>query len=227
MTAAGAVASGVRQTIFSGAPSESFANSGMIDVRATAVVEREDIVPVSQAGLGIWSAVARAIGYKGFEFSHDEMSADIVNSGSIEVDATAVSPGLGIAAAVAQGIVLENAGSTFTSQTDSGGTNIIVHANPISGTLTNSGTIDVAAIASGGLAVHTTSGGHIFFSMSHEANGAATGILISGGVNTMTVTNTGTIIVDAVVTHGPSPTVRHLRCTGIRIARRRQRFRRA
>ena len=201
-TIAGAAATGAWQTIYSGAPSESFSNNGVIDVRATAVVEQQEIVAVPY-GVDIWRAGAGAIGYDGYEASGQIMDADVSNSGTIRVGATAISPGTGIAGAVAQGIVSKMQAVRLHRRPQAGGTNIIAYANPIFGTLTNSGTIDVAAMAAGGLTVHTTSGGHIFFALANEPRAIATGISISGGINTMTVTNTGTIAVDAVVTDGP------------------------
>ena len=103
------------------------------------------------------------------------LNVDIFNGGEFLVGAEAISAGG--AYATAQGIVLGNAPTVS-------GTDLL--GNPITGYLTNDGAFDVVALASGGTG----------------SSAYATGISVASGVNTMVITNTGSINVDAITTNG-------------------------
>jgi uncharacterized protein YhjY with autotransporter beta-barrel domain len=170
----------------------AFANSGTINVVASAVAD-------GSTG----SATAAATGYVATGLI-SEITVD--NSGDLNISADAVAPATAIASAI--GIAITNATTTFTTPTTGGGTTTVVTGNPISGSLTNSGSIDVVAFASGGIVTATfttptTGGGVTTVTVTSPGSSAnATGIAINSGVNTMAVTNSGSIFVDAITVNG-------------------------
>jgi len=171
----------------------AFTNSGTMNVAASAF-----------AGAAAGTAAALAAGYVGIG-GPGPVSMTIDNSGALSVSAAAIAPVTAIASA--QGIVLAVVSTTTVVGT--GTTTVVnVNGNPISGTLDNSGSIDVAAFASGGIVTTTftnptTGGGVTTVTVTSPASSAnATGIAIYSGVNTMVVTNSGSINVDAVVANG-------------------------
>ncbi len=133
------------------------------------------------------AAFAHAIGYSAAGSGGGTLNVDVFNAGSsIFVGAEAIAPGTAVA--TAQGIVLSNA-PTFTATGTQG--------NPITGYLTNAGLIDVIAYASGGV----------------TSSAYATGISVASGINTMVITNTGDINVDAVTVNGGNAQARGIYVT--------------
>ena len=64
--------------------------------------------------------------------------------------------------------------------------------SPVNGFVTNAGLLDVFAFASGGTFTTTTAGGATTTFALSSAN--ATGILVSSGLNNMTITNSGLLL---------------------------------
>ena len=201
---------------------QSFTNSGSITVNASAdavalpfTVGTGTTAVTTTVGTG--NAFAHALGYNGFSFGGGTKTAAVDNSGDINVGATAAAPGSAVASA--QGILLANATSTFATPTTGGGTAIVSGGNPLTGTLTNSGSIKVVASAAGGVTsttavVATTGGGTSVVTTTHPHSSAvATGIRLNSGVNTMTVTNSGSIDVDAITANGGDATAYGIRVT--------------
>ena len=189
---AAAVATGASQYNHASV-SNTFANSGKINVGASATA-------VGAAG----GARATAYGYVGFHIARTE-HATVQNSGVMNVSAVATAPGT--ASAVADGISLENAAPFFGP------------ANPMSGSVTNDGTVNVLAKAFGATVtgyytVPTADGSYTWVSGQHAGSVAsASGIAIRGGVNNMTVTNTGTLDVEAVTASGGAANAYGVRIT--------------
>jgi hypothetical protein len=153
----------------------AFDNGGTIDVHAGA--------KGSAAG---GSAVAVARGYFAEDYGLTTQQVAIDNEGAINVAATATS--LAKAYALARGIYIGNAATATSSQ-----------AEPIAGTIDNRGTINVVALADGepidpdaGPSTFTFGGSSAF----------ATGILVFSGANSLTISNSGAINVDAVAKDG-------------------------
>ena len=172
-----ALAIGVRQlNQASSTATQAFTNSGTVDVHALA----------SAAGEG-GSAIASAVGLQAFA-EGAPLTVAIVNSGVISANATAVAPGR--AYLQARGIYVNNAPAPEG-------------AVSVAGTLTNSGSIDVIAVGSGQMFTSVVGTGTTATTISWGGSSAfATGILVFGGANNMTITNSGTISVDAVAADG-------------------------
>ena len=123
------------------------------------------------------TATASAVGYFGSAIGAGSATFDVVNGGNMAVDALAESPG--IANALATGIGISATGT-------------------LAGTVSNSGNLSVVASALGGpvatptLATATTPGSFA----------SALGISLNSGLNTMVVTNSGAINVDAITGGG-------------------------
>ncbi|HYX46176.1 MAG TPA: hypothetical protein VE820_05080, partial [Sphingomicrobium sp.] len=181
---ANAIATGVSQLNFSsGSNTQSFVNSGKVNVGAAATA-------VGATG----AAMARANGLVVNHYAGTQNVA-VVNSGVMNVAASAIAPGSGFAHA--QGILVQNAAAW-------GGT-----ANAVAGTITNAGTLNVFAKAHGdgmftsAFTVPTSGGGVTNITVTHTLSAAsATGIGVNGGVNNMTISNSGTINVEAVTSKG-------------------------
>ena len=186
-----ASATGVRATV--DGVDVAFENSGEFNVNASA-----------SAGGTTGTASAYAGGYLAFG-NGDSLNATITNTEAavINVSATAVGPAL--ASAVAQGISLDQTPTIVGTATD---------ANPISGTIINDGQLNVVAQASAyNSFTTTTTGGTTTTVYSGVSSARATGIAVNGGVNTMTITNTGAINVDAITMHGGDATAYGIRAT--------------
>ena len=195
----------------------SFTNSGTFTVNA-----------IANAAGTTGNATAFAGGYGGFATGGGTETATVVNSGTMNVGAKAVSPVN--AAATAQGIVVENAPVTTVTGT---GTAAVTHVNgqPLLASITNSGTLNVVANAAGVGPTQTTVGaGATAVVNTHQHSSAnATGILLKAGAFTTThattpaggtpttvvgntsITNTGTINVDAVTAKGGPATAYGIR----------------
>ncbi len=157
----------------------NFTNSGTLNVLASAKA-------TGSAG----AATATAKGYYGSAFGGGTETATVVNSGAMHVTAHAVAPGTAIAHAV--GISVVNAPVTTVA-----GTVVNVNAQPMNGSITNSGTLNVLAMAAGGpLPVGTGA------ATTPGSSAVATGINVFSGVNNMTISNSGTIMVTAVTNGG-------------------------
>jgi len=172
---AAATALGVAQTATGG--HDVFVNNGTTDVGAKAFVS---------ASSGSAFAYARAYAAKG-----GAADLDVTNAGSISVAASATAPDT--VRALAVGMYL-SAGATTAAATP---TQVAV----LSGTVVNSGDIKVFAHASGGgvQTVATASGG---VTTVNRSQATATGIAVNSGINDLTITNSGTISVDAITSNG-------------------------
>ena len=180
------------------AVTQTFANDGSINVDVSAVAAAIPFTTgtgttASTITSAAGNAHASAYGYYGFSFGGGTMAASVTNSGDISVTAAAAAPGF--ASASANGIVVSNA--------TAGGL-----GSPLTGTLDNSGSVNVVASAAGGVTTTshmtaTTGGGSTTVTVTNPQSSAhAVGIALNGGVNTMTVTNSGTINVDAITANG-------------------------
>ena len=133
-----------------------------------------------------------------------------------------------------QGILVENAATTTVAGSPPA---VVTNAEPVDGVINNSGTLNVVAHASGGVAsaththaVYTTSGAGTHVVYTTEGPGTAvavtttttttplssalaTGIRVDGGVNNMTISNSGSINVDAITENGGSATAYGIRVT--------------
>jgi hypothetical protein len=91
--------------------------------------------------------------------------------------------------------------------------------NPVGGTIVNSGTLNVVASAAGGVTATTVTnttadGATTTVVTTHPASSAnATGIAVAGGANNLTISNSGSINVDAITANGGAASA-----TGIRVA---------
>ncbi|HKY88199.1 MAG TPA: autotransporter outer membrane beta-barrel domain-containing protein, partial [Pseudorhodoplanes sp.] len=185
-----AKAFGVDQSNLAATGFQAFDNSGSIDAQAIATA----------TGLAR-GATALAVGYKVRDGGDVPSVAAVSNSGAISVNASAnaagsaaelTAPGTlngpfdaGSATAAAWGIYFDMAAP--------------LSANPIKGTITNAGSIDVAAVAAGETMTTVVGSGSFVTTVTVGGSSAlATGIRIFGGVNTMTITNSGAISVDAI-----------------------------
>ena len=107
---------------------------------------------------------------------------------------------------------------------------VTTNANPINGTIDNSGTLNVVAFASGGVAsatftTPTTSGAGTgvttVTTTTPLSSAVATGIRVNSGVNNLTITNSGSINVDAITANGGDATAYGIRVTSNGVATRR------
>jgi hypothetical protein len=212
-----AYALGVFQSAAAGTEAVSFANSGSINVAALA----------SAAGT-TGTAEAFATGYSAYESGGSVANLNVANSGTMNVSATAIAPVT--ASAHAQGIYLENAPTTTVTGV---GTTAVTHVNgnPMVATITNSGTLNVTAKASGlgttqTSVVNGTGTTATTAVTTHPHSSAlATGIRLNAGLlgttttttvgtgttavqtvhhNNTTITNSGTIDVTAITNGGPA-----------------------
>jgi hypothetical protein len=180
---ASAFALGVGQYLAGTTMNATFINSGVLAVDAVASA----VAP----------AFATAIGYQAAGFGGGLLTMNVSNTGELLVAASAIDP-VGTAVANAVGMDISNAPTVV-------GTAVL--GSPITGTVTNAGTIDVLAFADGGFTIVTGTGG-VVTSPLGSAN--ATGISIASGINNMVVTNTGSIFVDAITTNGAPATANGL-----------------
>ena len=164
-------AEGVIQEPLFGNFNANFANDGTVDIAAVA----------SASASGAAYASARATGY--YEDAGN-VTADVVNSGTMTISASAVAHGsTGSAYAFAGGITMV-AANHMSSTT--------VSAGLLGGSIVNSGELDVSA------KVDSDNGG--------TAGATATGIYLLSTRNDATVVNSGTIDVAAVTAHGGAAT---------------------
>ena len=222
---AGAQATGLQQ--FSNHGSANFANSGSFDIHASAqsTGPKADGFAVAQ---GVNQAVAgsdaevafdndgdfsveaefagegdQGFGFviaSGYRATGEALTAQVENSGDIEVIANG-SAGEGVSAAAA-GIVLQAAVASSAPATA---------LALLDGSVANSGNLYVAAFASGGL---VTTGTGTTATEVPGSNATATGIALLSGANAMTVTNSGTIAVEAVTGGGGDATAYGIRVAG-------------
>ena len=167
-----AVALGVNQSLAGTDAAVSFANSGDFNVEAGLDAQGE-------GGFGFVLA-------SGYRATGSALAADVDNSGDMSVVALGVAPE-GVSAG-AVGIALQAAVATTATA-----------AALLGGTLDNNGNLTVIAFASGGL---VTTGTGTTASEVPGSAAFATGIALTSGVNTMTVNNSGALIVDAVTVGG-------------------------
>lgn len=171
---AAATALGLAQAGSGGAIEGAFANAGEIDVIAMAEASAS-----GEGGVG--SADAYATGYS---LAGADVSTNIANSGALNVGAAATAEGdESRAAAFAVGIDL-SAGLQPSETADT------LDGGALSGTLGNSGNIDVAVSASAA-----------------DASASAVGIRMSSGSNALTLTNSGHIEVTAATNGGAGSAV--------------------
>ncbi len=90
--------------------------------------------------------------------------------------------------------------------TPTGGGGFTTAGNPVSGTITNAGTINVVANAAGGTFTTPTVGGGT--TTLGRSSATATGIHVAGGANTMTISNSGSLNVDAITANNGVSTAR-------------------
>ena len=209
---ASATASGIHQNAVSGTAAFSNGTAGVFDVHATAVasgtsgfasaeaygLEQQgaalvfnnqnafDVAALASVAATSGSAFAFATGVQGNgAFGAGSVSIDYVNGGTMNVSAIAVAPSVAVASAV--GIDVSQSGPTAL---------VATQEEILAGAITNSGTLNVLASAQGGGTFTTvTVGGTITVT---QSSAQATGIRMSSGSNVMTVTNSGTLSVDAV-----------------------------
>ena len=214
-TFANAAAQGTGLRQYSNQGSVSFENSGSVDIRAFAessgpsangfavaygVIQEvggtDGAVGFVNDGDFLVAAGLEAVGDEGYGFvnavgyraSGDALDAAIVNGGEMTVVAMLEVPNGGTAAAV--GMALNAAvGTTVTDV-----------AAELAGYMTNSGELNVLASAIGGMVTSFTSGGGTTQIVGSRA--VATGVSLTSGVNTMSVSNSGAINVDAVTANG-------------------------
>jgi hypothetical protein len=171
-----ALAIGAHQTNSASSGTQAFANAGTVDVHVVATV-------VAAGG----NATAVAKGYFASDYGLSTQHVDISNDGTLNVAATAVSPAR--AYALARGIYVGNAATATSSQ-----------ALPVTGSIENDGSINVVAIADGAPLIP---GGPPASTFTFGGSSAfASGILVFGGANSLTITNSGSINVDAAVADG-------------------------
>jgi hypothetical protein len=142
----------------------------------TTIFSNDGSFSVSATALATAFSGAASATALGYGVSGVAVTLDVTNDGDFTVAANATAPSTAFAHAV--GMSFAAAGTTL-------------QAALIDGTLVNSGNINVQAAASG-----------TFFSSA--ATATATGILMTSGINTATVTNTGSIAVDAITNGGPA-----------------------
>jgi hypothetical protein len=184
-----ASATGLYQTIVAstGPSSLALTNSGQVSVAAHALA--------TLATTGSASAFADANGYYGFVSGAAD--AAIVNAGTMSVNASATATS-GTATALAAGLILEAA--DFVTGT---GTLAAVNTGPVTGSIENSGTLNVGVFASGGTFTTLVGTGTTATTTTVALSSAVgTGIYVSSGINNLTITNSGSLNVDAVVANG-------------------------
>ena len=174
----------------------SFVNSGTFSVLANASANGT-AANASAVATGLIQHAANATGAGAFAVS---------NSGSMNVVASAVAPAgttpLAGAFAHAVGINVTNTPTV----TPTGGGGFTTAGNPVSGTITNAGTINVVANAAGGTFTTPTAGGGT--TTLGRSSATATGIHVAGGANTMTISNSGSLNVDAITANNGVSTAR-------------------
>jgi uncharacterized protein YhjY with autotransporter beta-barrel domain len=177
---AAATALGVAQSVSGGIG--FYSNAGTSDVGAHALVS---------AASGSAFAYARGYADKG-----TAATLDVTNAGTIDVAASATAPD--VVRALAVGMYLSAAATTVpTTATPA------TQSAVLTGTVVNSGTLHVAALANGGGSFTTVTTGTAGVVTTHPGSSAtATGIYINSGINNLAVTNSGTISVDAITTNG-------------------------
>ncbi|WP_265571547.1 beta strand repeat-containing protein, partial [Sphingomicrobium nitratireducens] len=181
--------------------SMNFSNSGTISAHADATL------------VGDGEARAWAAGYEGRIANG---TIDLDNSGLIEVMGHA-NASSGVANASAVGMMVGAEGSYIDFGTLPGPTDDTFVPDTLSGDIVNSGNIVVAAVASGSLGstttpVLTTSGpgtaiASTLTTYTAYSNASAAGILLRGALVDASVTNSGTIMVDAWTANGDAADV--------------------
>lgn len=179
-----AFATGLHQTVHGGRAVVD--NQGLFSVSARAATQAAD------AG----TATAVAFGY--VATGAEGLAVDASNDGTLDVSAVAEAHDEAFASAIGIHALLTSGTASDEAR--------------LSGTLTNSGTINVVARVSGGGFFSTAApgGGTSTVALS---SAVASGILLQSGVNTLTVTNSGAINVDAIAESGGRATA-----TAIRVA---------
>ena len=191
---ASAYAYGVVQASYDPTGVANFTNSGTMNVTATAKAIDLD-PPAGQSGV----AYASATGYQVYGRTP---TLAVLNSGTMTVKATATAP------ITAQANAVGIYASAFQSGTSSSSPATLPAM--LSGTLTNSGTLNVVAKADGG-ATQTTVGTVV--TTFPQSSAQATGIHLVSGVNNMVVSNSGTLTVDAITVGGGAATAYGIRAT--------------
>ena len=79
---------------------------------------------------------------------------------------------------------------------------VVVTGDPTAGTITNSGALNVVALASGGTYATPGATARADPLVGASSNATATGIRVDGGVSNLTITNSGSINVDAITANG-------------------------
>jgi hypothetical protein len=223
---ASAAAVGIGQGVFGGTASQAISNSGLIQVGAHAFAQSPVEAPGGLNVQGAGSAFARAAAVEQFAFASFNYIQSLANSGDVHVLALASAEGVGgNATASALGVHVNASGqiSLGVSVNNSGAINVAAGAvSPARALSTargiyvvNQGSFSSEPVAfnlagsienSGEINVLARVGGHsVPNSRSSAFNGGsalAEGIAVTGGDNSLTITNSGTISVDAVAAEG-------------------------
>ncbi len=171
---AGASAAG----LFQNAQAASFWNSGTFGVHANALVSASS----GSAGAFAFGAGASASG---------TLAVSYLNEGLIDVTALASAPSSAYAGAIGLGFSATDAVTTLAVPT---------LPALITGTVSNAGTLNVAAVALGDGGSHTIGG----TTTVPNSSATATGIYMASGANNATIVNSGAINVDAWTNGGPA-----------------------
>ena len=215
VTGASAVASavGVSQSVV--VKNATFTNSGTFNVAANAVAAAGTMMNATgtHATAGNHGfASATALGLEVYTPNGATETFDVTNSGTFTVQANAKAPGSAFAHAVGM-----NFSATATVPSTA---TVPVHNAMISGSIVNSGSINVIAKAAGPgttatTVVHTSVGGATskVVTTHPHSSAQATGISMTSGANTATISNSGMIDVTAI-TNGGSAEAYGIRVVG-------------
>lgn len=210
---ASVTASGIHQNAVSGSAVFLNDTAGVFDVHATAVatgtsgsayaeaygleqtgatlvfdnLNAFDVVALASVAATSGRASATAIGVEGRgAFGAGSVSIDYFNGGTMNVSAIAVAPSTANAYAI--GIDVSQSGPTSL---------VAVQEEILAGTIVNEGTLHVLASAQGGGTYTTVTAGGATITVT-QSSAIATGIRMESGTNNLSVTNSGTLSVDAV-----------------------------
>lgn len=186
---AAARAGGLSQSAESGLT--LFANDGVFNVLAAAYA-------TGSTGAAFAGALGHSLSGNGDDGS---FAIDWTNTGTFAVAASATAPATAYASAV--GVSANVDGATPMVATEQAA---------LSGSMVNDGTFSVLAHASGGGTFTTPTAMGTTTVVLSSAN--ATGIYLESGVNTMTVTNTGALNVEAMTAAGGGATATGIRVVG-------------
>ncbi len=225
-----AVATGIAQSASGAAVTQQLFNDGTVNVVAQALASAPAVEgPDGTAAGGVGLAYALAYGVNQFNQATASAFNSFVNDGEINVLAEASAVGTaGSATAAARGLFLVGGGGTLLTVDVANNGVIDVEAsaispfrayalsraiyvgnnpgdsgNPVDGAIVNSGTINAMAFASGAATSFVTGTGTTATTIIGGGSSAfATGIAVFSGANNLTITNSGSINVDAVVADG-------------------------